>query len=76
MQAARYERSEARQGYHRSGHYDQNLTTTSGDATLQCSAVGKVFLITAVRFWNENEDAVTSISYFIFRKNRGILPMR
>ena len=26
-QAARYERSEARQGY-RSGHYDQNLTTT------------------------------------------------
>ena len=29
-QAARYERSEARQGY-RSGHYDRNLTTTSGD---------------------------------------------
>ena len=28
-QAARYERSEARQGY-RSGHYDRNLTTTSG----------------------------------------------
>ena len=27
-QAARYERSEARQGY-RSGHYDRNLTTTS-----------------------------------------------
>ena len=26
-QAARYERSEARQGY-RSGHYDRNLTTT------------------------------------------------
>ena len=34
-QAARYERSEARQGY-RSGHYDRNLTTTSGDVTL-CS---------------------------------------
>ena len=32
-QAARYERSEARQGY-RSGHYDPNLTTTSGDVTL------------------------------------------
>ena len=27
-QAARYERSEARQGY-RSGHYDRNLTTTA-----------------------------------------------
>ena len=32
-QAARYERSEARQGY-RSGHYDWNLTTASGDVTL------------------------------------------
>ena len=32
-QAARYERSEARQGY-RSSHYDRNLTTTSGDVTL------------------------------------------
>ena len=32
-QAARYERSEARQGY-RSGHYDRNLTTTSGDVAL------------------------------------------
>ena len=32
-QAARYERSEARQGY-RSGHYDRILTTTSGDVTL------------------------------------------
>ena len=29
-QAARYERSEDRQGY-RSGHYDRNLTTTSGE---------------------------------------------
>ena len=32
-QAGRCERSEARQGY-RSGHYDRNLTTTSGDVTL------------------------------------------
>ena len=32
-QAARYERSEARQGY-RSGHYDRNLTTSFGDVTL------------------------------------------
>ena len=36
-QAARYERSEARQGY-RSGHYDRNLTTTSGDVTLHVPA--------------------------------------
>ncbi len=33
-QAAKYERSEERQGY-RSGHYSRNLTTTSGDVTLQ-----------------------------------------
>ena len=32
-QAARYERSETRQGC-RSGHYDRNLTTSSGDVTL------------------------------------------
>ena len=32
-QAARCERSEARQGY-RSGRYDRCLTTTSGDVTL------------------------------------------
>ena len=32
-QKARYERSEARQGY-RSGRYDWSLTTTSGDVTL------------------------------------------
>ena len=31
-QAGRYERNEARQGY-RSGHYDRNLTTTSGEVT-------------------------------------------
>ena len=31
-QAARYERNETRQGY-RSGHYNRNLTTTSGNIT-------------------------------------------
>lgn len=33
-QAARYVRTEARQGY-RSGHYTRNLTTTSGEVTLK-----------------------------------------
>ena len=37
-QAARYERSEDRQGY-RSGHYDRNLTTTSGEVTLPDTAL-------------------------------------
>lgn len=33
-QAERYERTEGRQGY-RSGHYERNLTTTSGDVKLK-----------------------------------------
>ena len=33
FQATRYERNEQRQGY-RSGHYNRNLTTISGDVTL------------------------------------------
>ena len=46
-QAARYERSEARQGY-RSGHYDRNLTTTSGDVTLHMPRLKCVSFETAI----------------------------
>ena len=46
-QAARYERSEARQGY-RSGHYDRNLTTTSGDVTLHVPQLKGVSFETAI----------------------------
>ena len=46
-QAARYERSEARQGY-RSGHYDRNLTTTSGDVTLHVPRLKGVTFETAI----------------------------
>ena len=46
-QAARYERSEARPGY-RSGHYDRNLTTTSGDVTLHMSRLKGVSFETAI----------------------------
>ena len=44
--AARYERSEARQGY-RSGHDDRNLTTTSGDVTLHMPRLKGVSFETA-----------------------------
>lgn len=37
-QAAKYERTQVRQGY-RSGHYSRNLTTTSGDVTLDTGDV-------------------------------------
>ena len=47
QQAARYERSEARQGY-RSGHYDRNLTTTSGDVTLHMPRLKGVSFETAI----------------------------
>lgn len=46
-QAARYERSEERQGY-RSGHYNRNLTTTSGDVTLQMPKLKGVTFETAI----------------------------
>ena len=46
-QAARYERSEARQGY-RSGHYDRNLTTTSGEVTLHMPRLKGVSFETAI----------------------------
>ena len=46
-QAAHYERSEAWQGY-RSGHYDRNLTTTSGNITLHMSRLKGVSFETAI----------------------------
>ena len=46
-QAARYERSEARQGY-RSGHYDRSLTTTSGEVTLHVPRLKGVAFETAI----------------------------
>ena len=46
-QAARYERSEARQG-NRSGHYDRKLTTTSGEVTLHVPRLKGVSFETAI----------------------------
>ncbi len=46
-QAARYERSEERQAY-RSGHYQRNLTTTSGDVTLNVPRLKGVTFETAI----------------------------
>ena len=46
-QAARYERNEARQGY-RSGHYDRNLTTTSGNITLHMPRLKGISFETAI----------------------------
>ena len=46
-QAARYERNEQRQGY-RSGHYNRNLTTTSGDVTLKMPKLKGMRFATAV----------------------------
>ena len=46
-QAARYEHTEARQGY-RSGHYNRNLTTTSGKVTLKMPRLKGVPFETAI----------------------------
>lgn len=46
-QAAKYERSTARQGY-RSGHYSRNLTTTSGDVQLNVPKLKGIPFETAI----------------------------
>jgi putative transposase len=46
-QAAKYERKESRQGY-RSGHYDRNVTTTSGDVTLKMPRLKGIPFETAI----------------------------
>lgn len=59
-QAARYERNEARQGY-RSGHYDRNLTTTSGDVTLHMPRLKGVSFETAIiERYRRRESSVSS----------------
>lgn len=45
--AAKYERTAARQGY-RSGHYNRNLTTTSGDVTLKMPRLKGIPFETAI----------------------------
>ena len=45
--AAKYERTEARQGY-RAGHYDRSLTTTSGEVTLNVPKLKGVPFETAI----------------------------
>ena len=55
-QAARYERNEARQGY-RSGHYDRNLTTTSGDVTLHVPRLKGVSFETAIIEWYRRRES-------------------
>ena len=57
-QAARYKRSEARQGY-RSGHYNRNLTTTSGDITLHMPRLkGVSFETTIIERYRRRESSV------------------
>ena len=45
--AAKYERTEARQGY-RSGHYSRKLTTTSGEVCLEIPKLKGVPFETAI----------------------------
>jgi len=45
--ASRYERTESRQGY-RAGHYDRNLTTTSGEVKLKMPKLKGVAFETAI----------------------------
>ena len=55
-QAARYERNEQRQGY-RSGHYNRNLTTTSGDVTLKVPKLKGISFETAIIEWYRRRES-------------------
>lgn len=55
-QAARYERNEQRQGYH-SGHYNRNLTTTSGDVTLKVPKLKGISFETAIIEWYRRRES-------------------
>ena len=57
-QAARYERSEERQAY-RSGHYQRNLTTSSGDVTLNVPRLkGATFETAIIERYRRRESSV------------------
>ena len=57
-QAARYERSDERQAY-RSGHYSRNLTTTSGDVTLNVPRLkGLTFETAIIERYRRRESSV------------------
>lgn len=47
VNASKYERTEDRRGY-RSGHYDRNFTTTSGDVTLYVPKLKGIQFETAI----------------------------
>ena len=62
IQAARYERNEARQGYH-----DRNLTTTSGDVTLHVLRLREVSFENAIIEWyRRRESSVEEASIDIY----------
>jgi len=57
-QAVRYERSDARRGYRR-GHYDHNLTTTSGEVTLHMPRLkGVSFEAAIIKRYRPRESSV------------------
>ncbi len=55
-QAARYERSEDRQGY-RSGHYNRNLTTTSGDVRFNVPRLKGISFKPAIIEWYRRRES-------------------
>ena len=56
--AAKYERTEAREGY-RAGHYQRNLTTTSGEVTLKVPKLkGASFETAIIERYRRRESSV------------------
>ena len=77
-QAARYERNEQRQGY-RSGHYNRNLTTTSGDITLKVPKLKGISFETAIieryrRRESSAGEALIEMYWLAYPSVEGMLP--
>ena len=70
-QAARYERNEARQGY-RNGHYDRNLTTTSGDVTLHVPRLKGVSFETAIIERYRRRESSVEEALYAGSRGRGV----
>ena len=74
-QAARYERNEQRQGY-RSGHYNRNLTITSGDVTLKVPKLKGISFETAImERYRRRESSVEDITEALWGSKVSLPPL-
>ena len=74
--AAKYERTEAREGY-RAGHYQRNLTTTSGEVTLKVPKLkGASFETAIIERYRRRESSVEEALIEMYLAGVSVVPSR